>query len=37
MDVKTMLLNDDLKGSIYMMQPDSFIVRDQEHHVCKIA
>ena len=36
MDVKTMLLNDDLEENIYMIQPDGFIAKDQKHLVCKL-
>ena len=36
MDVKTMLLNDDLEENIYMIQPNGFIAKDQKHLVCKL-
>ena len=36
MDFKTMFLNCDLKESIYMMQPDEFITKGQEHLVCNV-
>ena len=35
MDVKTRFLNDNLDESIYMMQPDGFVAKGQEHMVCK--
>ena len=36
MYVKITLLNDDLEKNIYMMQPDEFIAKGQEHFVCKL-
>ena len=36
MDVKTALHNGHLDECIYMVQPDSFIVKSQEHKVCKL-
>ncbi|KAL6319824.1 hypothetical protein AAG906_036888 [Vitis piasezkii] len=36
MDFKTMFLNCDLEESIYMMQPDKFITKGQEHLVCNM-
>ena len=36
MDVKTAFLNDNLDENIYMMQPDGFIAKGQEHMVCKL-
>ena len=36
MDVKTAFLNDNLDENIYMMQPDGFIAKNQEHMVCKL-
>jgi len=36
MDVKTAFLNGNLKEEISMMQPEGFIVKNQEHMVCKL-
>ena len=36
MDVRTAFLNDNLNESIYMMQSNSFVVKDQEHMVYKL-
>ena len=36
MDVKTTFLNDDLEENIYMIQPDEFIAKGQEHFVWKL-
>ena len=36
MDVKTTFFNNNLDESIYMMQLDGFIAKDQEHIVCKL-
>ena len=36
MDVKTTFLNKDLDEEIYMEQPEGFIVKGQEHKVCKL-
>ena len=36
MDVRTAFLNDNLDESIYMMQSNSFIVKNQEHMVYKL-
>ena len=36
MDVKTAFLNDNLDEQIYMMQPEGFITKNQEHMVCKL-
>ena len=37
MDVKTTFLNGDLDKKIYMEQPEGFIVKGQEHKVCKLV
>ena len=36
MDIKTAFHDGHLEEDIYMMQPDSFIVKDQEQRVCKL-
>ena len=36
MDVKTAFLNGNLNEEIYMMQPEGFIAKNQEHMVCKL-
>ena len=36
MVIKTAFLNGNLKEEIYMMQPESFIAKNQEHMVCKL-
>ena len=36
MDVKTAFLNGNLDDEIYMMQPEGFIAKNQEHMVCKL-
>ena len=36
MDVKIAFLNDNLDEQIYMMQPEGFITKNQEHMVCKL-
>ncbi|GKA26863.1 retrovirus-related pol polyprotein from transposon TNT 1-94 [Tanacetum coccineum] len=37
MDVKTVFLNGELDEEIYMQQPDGFLVKGQEHKVCKLV
>ena len=34
-DVKSVLLNGDLKENVFMSQPECFVVKGQEHKVCK--
>ena len=36
MDVKTAFLNNDLNEEIYMKQPERFILKGQEHKMCKL-
>ncbi|KAL5784742.1 hypothetical protein ACOSQ2_007134 [Xanthoceras sorbifolium] len=36
MDVKTAFLNDNLDESIYMMQPEGLVSKDQKQKVCKL-
>ena len=36
MNVKTAFLNGNLEEEIYMMQPEGFIAKNQEHMVCKL-
>ena len=37
MDVKTTFLNGNLKEEIYIMQPEGFIAKNQEHMVYKMT
>ena len=36
MDVKTAFINSNLEEEIYMIQPEGFIAKNQEHMVCKL-
>ena len=36
LDVKTAFSNSNLEEEIYMMQPEGFIAKNQEHMVCKL-
>ena len=36
MDIKTAFLNGNLEEEIYMMQPEGFKAKNQEHMVCKL-
>ena len=35
MDIKTAFLNGNLKEEVFMKQPEGFVVKGQEHIVCK--
>ena len=37
MDVKTSFLNGDLKEKVFMSRPKGFVVKGQEHKVCKLV
>ena len=36
MNIKTAFLNGNLEEEIYMMQPEGFVAKNQEHMVCKL-
>jgi hypothetical protein len=36
MDVETTFLNGDLQESVYMAQPESFVVEGKKHMGCKL-
>ena len=36
MDITTAFLNEELKGEVYMKQLEGFVIKGQEHLVCKL-
>jgi len=36
MDLNTTFLNEDLKDNVFMSHPEDFVVKGQEHKVCKL-
>ena len=35
-DITTAFLNGELKEDIYMKQPEGFVMKEKEHHICKL-